>query len=264
MCGGARRVCRVAALAETPVHHGVTVREAAVERRVLFIQVQQVRVGPDDSGDAVAADFGLDQRLRQIHEPESRGRADGKIPVLIAADALVETYGFPHGAVHEHGLRAGAILGQKVLQCTPRMRRVHGVIKRAAARGDAVHAAVAQVRTRCYEQIVLLLQLVRVPEIVAVLKGEDTAACVLRTEVAGIARAAVLLIAHIVHARVAGRVKQVLRAVGRGIVHNDDLEVCIRLRQNTLDAGGQLVLAVVGRDNDRDQIIHRLPPFTAG
>ena len=40
MCGGACRVCRVAALAETPVHHGVTVREAAVERRVLFIQVQ--------------------------------------------------------------------------------------------------------------------------------------------------------------------------------------------------------------------------------
>ena len=264
MCGGARRVCRVAALAETPVHHGVTVREAAVERRVLFIQVQQVGVGLDDGGDAVAADLGLDQCLRQIYEPEACGRADGKVPVLIAADALVETHGFPHGAVHEHGLRAGAVLGQKVLQCAPRMRRVHGVVKRAAARGDAIHAAVAQIRACCHEQIILLLQLVRVPEIVAVLKGENAAMCALRAEVAGITRAAVLLVAHVVHARVAGRVKQVLRAVGRGIVHDDDLEICIRLRQNALDAGGQLVLAVVGRDDDRDQIVHRLPPFTAG
>ena len=231
---------------------------------MLFIQVQQVGVGLDDGGDAVAADFGLDQCLRQIHEPEACSRADGKVPVLIAADALVETHGFPHGAVHEHGLRAGAVLGQKVLQCAPRMRRVHGVVKRAAARGDAIHAAVAQVRTRCHEQIVLLLQFVRVPEIVTVLKGENAAARVLRTEVAGITRAAVLLVAHVAHARVAGRVKQVLRAVGRGIVHDDDLEICIRLRQNALDAGGQLVLAVVGRDDDRDQIVHRLPPFTAG
>ena len=110
----------------------------------------------------------------------------------------------------------------------------------------------------------LLLQLVRVPEIIAVLKGENAAACVLRAEVAGIARTAVLLVAHVVHARVAGRVKQVLRAVGRGIVHDDDLEVCIRLRQNALDARGQLILSVVGRDDDRDQIVHRLPPFTAG
>ena len=91
---------------------------------------------------------------------------------------------------------------------------MHGVVKRAAARGDAVHAAVAQVCTRCHEQVILLLQLVRVPEIVAVLKGENAAMCALRTEVAGITRAAVLLVAHIVHARVAGRVKQVLRAVG--------------------------------------------------
>ena len=144
------------------------------------------------------------------------------------------------------------------------MRRVHGVVKRAAARGDAIHAAVAQIRACCHEQIILLLQLFRVPEIVTVLKGENAAMCALRAEVAGIARAAVLLVAHIVHARVAGRVKQVLRAVGRGIVHDDDLEICIRLRQNALDAGGQLVLAVVGRDNDRDQIVHRLPPFTAG
>ena len=144
------------------------------------------------------------------------------------------------------------------------MRRVHGVIKRAAVRRDAVHAAVAQVCTRCHKQVILLLQLVRVPEIVAVLKGEDAAACALRAEVAGIARAAVLLIAHIVHARVAGRVKQVLRAVGRGIVHNDDLEVRIGLCKDALDARGQLVFSVVGRDNDRDQIVHRLPPFTAG
>ena len=264
MCGGARRVCRVAALAETPVHHGVTVWEAAIERRVLFIQVQQVGIGPDDGGNAVAADLRLDQRLRQIHEPEACGRADGKIPVLIAADALVEAHGFPDGAVHEQGLGAGAVLGQKILQRAPRTRCVYGVIKRAAARGDAVHAAVAQIRACCHEQIVLLLQLVRVPEIVTVLKGENAAACMLRAEVAGIARAAVLLIAHIVHARVAGRVKQVLRAVGRGIVHDDDLNVRIGLRQNALDAGGQLVLAVVGRDDDRDQIIHRLPPFTAG
>ena len=108
------------------------------------------------------------------------------------------------------------------------------------------------------------MQLVRVPEIIAVLKGEDTAACVLRAEVAGITRAAVLLVAHVVHARVAGRVKQVLRAVGRGIVHDDDLEVRIGLRKDAFDARGQLVFSVVGRDNDRDQIIHRLPPFTAG
>ena len=144
------------------------------------------------------------------------------------------------------------------------MRRVHGVVKRTAARGDAVHAAVAKIRACCHEQVILLLQFVRVPEIIAVLKGKNAAACVLRAEVAGITRAAVLLIAHVVHARVAGRVKQVLRAVGRGIVHNDDLEVRIGLCKDALDARGQLVFSVVGRDNDRDQIVLRLPPFTAG
>ena len=57
--GGARRVRRVAALAEAAVHYGVAVRKAPIERRVLFIQPQQVGVGLDGGGDAVAADLRL-------------------------------------------------------------------------------------------------------------------------------------------------------------------------------------------------------------
>ena len=231
---------------------------------MLFIQPQQVGVGFDDGGDAVAADLGLHQCLRQVHESEALGRPDGKVPVLIAADGLVEAHGLPHGAVHEHGLGAGAVLGQKILQRAAGVRRVHGIIKRAAVCGDAVHAAVAQIGPGGREQIILLLQLVRVPEIVAVLKGEDAAACLLRAEIAGIARAAVVAVAHVVHARVGAAVEQALRAVGRGVVHDDDLDVPVGLRQHACNARRQLVPAVIGRDDDRDQIIHRLPPFTAG
>ena len=217
---------------------------------MFFIQPQQVGVGLDDGGDAVAADLGLHQCLRQVHEPEALGCPDGKVPVLIAADAFIEAHSLPHGAVHEHGLRAGAVFGQKVLQRAAGVRRVHGIVKRAAACGDTVHAAVAQVGPGGREQVILLLQLVRVPEIVAVLKGENAAVCALRAEVAGIARAAVVAVAHVVHARVGAAVEQALRAVGRGIVHDDDLKVRVGLRQHARDARGQLVLSVVGRDDD--------------
>ncbi len=78
--------------------------------------------------------------------------------------------------------------------------------------------------------------------------------------------AAIFGFAVIANARIAGSVglADFLSAVGGRIVGNDELEVGERLREQRIDGGGQVLLAVVDRQADADARItgcHRLLPL---
>ena len=103
----------------------------------------------------------------------------------------------------------------------------------------------------------LLFQLVRMPYVVAVLKG-DVLPLRLRNAAIPRRRRSAVLLAHIANPRIGDRRHHRRRIVRGRVVHHDQLQLGNCLLQHALNGAGQHMRPIVRRNNYAD---HVTPPF---
>ena len=221
----------------------------------------------------------VDDHQGLIDEFDLAGAAepDVEIPVIVVAQAQIEAAGRMIGRLLQQNCRrAHEIAPQEGLAHVAIADIGAGTrLAGGAARPEAFAARfeIAAVNDHAVEDGDIILRqvgedphlgfkLFGKPEVVAVLKGNQIAPGRQNSGLPGSTGAGVAGLIDDAQARVINRRQQVKRRVGGGVIHHDQLDVAVALRQDAVHRPPDRPGAVVGRDDDTDQVtvVHKTSP----